>query len=138
MTDYTITDIAGKPHSALVPIWIELTGTTPPKRLSAPLMARILAYAIQSRARRCLPVRTRRQLIKMAKGDTRPALPGLRPGGRLVRAWNGETHEVEVLEKGYAWRGHTYRSLSAIAEAITGTRWSGPRFFGLTTRGRAQ
>jgi hypothetical protein len=138
MADFTITDIAGKPHGALVPIWTELMGTTPPKRLSGPLMARILAYTVQSRARRSLPVRTRNKLLTLAKDDTRPAAPGLQPGGRLVRTWNGETHEVEVLEKGFAWRGHTYRSLSAIAEAITGTRWSGPRFFGLMTRGSAR
>ena len=53
------------------------------------------------------------------------------PGTRLIRTWGGETHEVTVLERGYLWQERRYRSLSAIAGEITGTRWSGPRFFGL-------
>ena len=56
----------------------------------------------------------------------------LKPGGRLLREWNGVTHVVEVTETGFLWNGETWRSLSAIARAITGTHWSGPRFFGLT------
>ena len=54
-----------------------------------------------------------------------------RRGTRLVREWNGKSHVVEVVDKGFAWQGQTYRSLSAIASLITGTRWSGPRFFGI-------
>ena len=54
-----------------------------------------------------------------------------RPGVRLVREWRGETHDVLVLEDGFQWRDRTWRSLSQIAREITGTRWSGPRFFGL-------
>jgi hypothetical protein len=50
---------------------------------------------------------------------------------RLVREWNGKSHMMKVVEAGCAWQGKTYRSLSAIATLITGTRWSGPRFFGL-------
>jgi hypothetical protein len=48
-----------------------------------------------------------------------------------VRSWNGATHEVTVVERGFAYRGKHYRSLSEVAEAITGAHWSGPRFFGL-------
>ena len=55
----------------------------------------------------------------------------LKPGARLVRAWGGETHEVLVVENGFVWRGKTWASLSVIAREMTGTRWSGPRFFGL-------
>jgi len=58
----------------------------------------------------------------------------LAPGGRLLREWNGVTHVVEVSETGYRWNGTTHRSLSAVARAITGARWSGPRFFGLSER----
>ncbi len=58
--------------------------------------------------------------------------PALSPGVQLVREWNGRTWHVEVLEDGFTCKGKTYRSLSAIARMITGTRWSGPRFFGLT------
>ena len=56
----------------------------------------------------------------------------LRQGTRFVREWNGKSHVVEVVGKGFVWQGKTYRSLSAIASTITGNRWSGPRFFGLT------
>ena len=59
------------------------------------------------------------------------------PGTRLVRDWHGETHTVTVRDRGYEWRGQTYRSLSLVAREITGTNWSGPRFFGLTSRSRA-
>jgi hypothetical protein len=55
----------------------------------------------------------------------------LKPGARLMREWRGETHDVRVLEDGFEWRGQRWRSLSAIAREITGTQWSGPRFFGL-------
>ncbi len=58
----------------------------------------------------------------------------LKPGLRLVREWRGETHDVLVLEEGFEWNGERRRSLSAIAREITGTRWSGPRFFGLKPR----
>jgi len=67
-----------------------------------------------------------------AKADGRSGVSKLPSRGtRLVREWNGALHEVEVLEDGYLWRGARHRSLSAIARAITGTKWSGPRFFGL-------
>jgi Protein of unknown function (DUF2924) len=65
-----------------------------------------------------------------------PSVPAitLREGNRLVREWNGTTHTVLVLASGFEWQGMQYRSLSQIAEAITGAHWSGPRFFGLTNR----
>ena len=67
-----------------------------------------------------------------SKGDvTRSRAIRLKPGAKLVREWGGESHDVLVLEAGFAWRGKTWRSLSVIAQAITGTHWSGPRFFGL-------
>ena len=50
---------------------------------------------------------------------------------RLIREWNGTVHQVDVVGGGFAWNGKTWKSLSAVAEAITGARWSGPRFFGL-------
>jgi hypothetical protein len=57
--------------------------------------------------------------------------PVLRLGARLVRIWKGATHEITVVERGFAYRGQSYRSLTEIAKAITGAHWSGPRFFGL-------
>jgi hypothetical protein len=57
---------------------------------------------------------------------------GLKPGARLVREWHGRTHIVTVTEDGFEFAGTSYASLSKISEEITGTHWSGPRFFGLT------
>lgn len=58
----------------------------------------------------------------------------IKPGTRLVRSWQGATHSVIVVENGFEYQGQRYRSLSAIAETITGTRCSGPRFFGLSVK----
>ncbi len=81
---------------------------------------------------------TDRRLRMFANGKAngehvgRKTAPTLPSGARLVREWNGVNHVVEVVEGGYVWNGDRHRSLSAIARAITGARWSGPRFFGLT------
>lgn len=61
----------------------------------------------------------------------------LKPGTVLTREWAGVNHRVMVLEEGFAWAGQSYRSLSEIATRISGTRWSGPRFFGLKQRDRS-
>ena len=58
-----------------------------------------------------------------------PSLP--RSGSVLVREWQGVTHHVAIVNDGFIWNGSTYRSLSGIARAITGTKWNGPRFFGM-------
>ena len=95
-------------------------------------MEKAIAYEIQAKVHGGLPARTRRALKAVAKADgkpTSPVLPGR--GTRLVREWHGRLHEVEVMEEGYRYRGERHRSLSAIARAITGARWSGPRFFGI-------
>lgn len=134
MIAQTIEALKDMSHAELCPLWIETFKTQPPKRLSATLMRRILAHQIQADANRRFPKRDQKRLIKLARGNARPSAPCLVAGGRLIREWNGVAHEVEVLEKGFSWRGQTYRSLSAIAQAITGTRWSGPRFFGISTR----
>jgi hypothetical protein len=66
--------------------------------------------------------------------QSQPRAPGsvsLRPGTKLVRSWNGKTYSVLVTDDGYRMGDQTYGSLSSIAQAITGTKWSGPRFFGL-------
>jgi hypothetical protein len=99
------------------------------------LMQKAIAYDLQVRAFGRLPARAKRSLRSAAKADGRSALSNLPSRGtRLVPEWHGALHEVEVLEDGYLWRGAQHRSLSAIACAITGTKWSGPRFFGLVAR----
>lgn len=129
--DRNVADLAQRDHSALSAIWLEIMEQAPPKRLSSPLMRRLLAYQMQVRTDRGLTKRDADKLKAMGKPDRRPKAPSFRPGSRLIREWNGRRYEVEVLEKGFSWNGGAYRSLSAIAEAITGTRWSGPRFFGI-------
>ena len=95
-------------------------------------MEKAIAYEIQVKAFGGLPVRTKRALKAAVKADGKPAPPPLPGRGtRLVREWHGRLHEVEVLDDSYLYRGEGYRSLSAIARAITGTKWSGPRFFAL-------
>ncbi|WP_423827748.1 DUF2924 domain-containing protein [Shimia abyssi] len=71
------------------------------------------------------------KLTRAVRDEPSTRDPALKPGGRLIREWNGVTHVVEVVEGGFLWKGQRYASLSPIARAITGARWSGPRFFGL-------
>ena len=118
--------------------WKRLTGRPPPPGLRRDLLMRALAYKIQERASGGLDRATRKRLEQIAtsvdRGQTRgfaPA-PRLRPGTALTRDWQGRAHTVLVLDQGFEYAGRTYKSLSEIARAITGTRWSGPAFFGLT------
>ena len=103
--------------------------------MSQPLLRRILAWELQAKAKGGLPAAVRGKLESLraaqAKGTTRSPTPKLKAGGRLLREWNGVTHVVDVIEGGFLWHGERHRSLSAIARAITGAHWSGPRFFGL-------
>ena len=116
--------------------WHALFGHPSPPRLKRDLLIRAIAHRLQENRFGGLKPATRRRLERLAAGaELKPdAGPALRPGLRLMRDWNGETHLVEVTAEGIRWRGASYRSLSAVARAITGARWSGPRFFGLGAR----
>lgn len=116
---------------ALIAAWSDVFGTPVPKRLSSPFLRRFLGFEIQARQFGGLPKGFAEKLVRAAneKADTKS--PSLKPGGRLIREWNGVTHAVDVVEGGFIWDGQRHSSLSAIARAITGARWSGPRFFGL-------
>jgi hypothetical protein len=125
-------------RDALVDRWRSMYGQAPPKGISRRLLERAAAYAVQAKAYGGLKPKTRKTLLRIAdSGDEteaaqpRGSKPNLDSGTRLLREWNGRTHQVDVTEDGFAWNGETYRSLSAAARAITGARWSGPRFFGL-------
>ncbi len=98
---------------------------------------RAVAYRIQEMASGGLRPELQRQLHQIAselqqsgRVTMRPR-PQLKPGTRLLREWQGRSHEVLVLNVGFSWQATHYRSLSAIAKKITGTAWSGPLFFGL-------
>lgn len=123
--------------------WAKVYRANAPRHVSRDLLLRGIAYRLQERMYGGLRPSTLKRLRKIAAGlEDEPESPplqaaALKPGVRLLREWKGETHIVEVLPKGFAWQGRTYRSLSAIARAITGTQWSGPDFFGLRDkRGR--
>ncbi len=100
--------------------------------LSTARLARAVRYAEQVAADPALgriEKEVNRRLKQLARQKA-PAARRILPGTRLLREWSGDTHEVLVTDQGYVYRGTTYRSLSAIAQVITGTRWSGPKFFG--------
>ena len=122
--------------------WRRLFCTEPPGYSQKFLTAR-LAYRVQELLHGGLRPETLSRLnaiaetidgkkkpLRQAGGRDRPI-----PGTRLLREWQGVEHTVTVLRDGYEWRGQPYRSLSAIARAIAGTQWNGPRFFGLRGQG---
>jgi len=118
-------------------LWCELYKTATAPRLSRELIMRAVAYRIQELASGGLRPELQRQLHQIAlelqqtgRATMRPR-PQLKPGTRLLREWQGRSHEVLVLNDGFSWQATHYRSLSAIARKITGTAWSGPLFFGL-------
>ena len=103
----------------------------PPRLRSADLLARLLAWRIQAEAFGGLDAQTRAAL---ARKSLPVAAPELASGMRLDRDWRGVRETVEVVEGGFRWRGQIYPSLSKVAQAITGVKWNGPRFFGLRER----
>lgn len=116
--------------------WEEAFGSAPPPYLSVAFMRKALAHHDQCRSNGGLPPATRRALRRIAEGQPVAACSNgiARPGAHLVREWNGRTYHVEVTKEGYRLDGRVWPSLSAIAKHITGTTWSGPRFFGLSDR----
>ena len=119
--------------------WHAVWGRPPPLPLLRHPRFRIMAYRLQAdhwgdldaESKRLLdrsesPEQAGQSAVAWSRRSTE-----LRPGTVLGREWNGQMHRVAVLDKGFAWNGKTYPSLSKVALAITGTRWNGPRFFGL-------
>lgn len=131
----SVSEIETMDRAALIAAWNEVFGTPVPKRLSSPFLRRFLAFEVQARGRGGLPKDFVAKLAKAARDNPSATSPALKPGGRLIREWNGATHVVDVVEGGFLWEGQRYASLSPIARAITGARWSGPRFFGLKRAG---
>jgi hypothetical protein len=114
-----------------------------PRHLPHGLLLRIIAYRQQANRRGDLSRQAIAELKRCLReepssdgdgGSRTAATPSprlLKPGTMLIREHDGVMHRVMVIDEGFAWRGTTYRSLSQVAFAITGTRWNGPRFFGL-------
>ena len=119
--------------------WRQLHRTGPPHGLSRDLLIRALTNQLQEWIHGGASGALRRRLQTLAgelEKDGASFDPGvvLKTGTTLVRQWRGHTHSVVVREDGFEYEGQRYRSLTMIAERITGTHWSGPRFFGLTKR----
>jgi Protein of unknown function (DUF2924) len=110
--------------------WRVIFGRTPPADLSKDLLGRMIAYRLQEQAFGRLDRESLRFLDGLARHGGSPRRR-LKPGTVLVRDYQGQRHTVTVVCDGFDWQGATYPSLSAIARAITGTAWSGPRFFAL-------
>jgi Protein of unknown function (DUF2924) len=110
--------------------WRVMFGRTPPAALSKDLLGRMIAWRLQERALGGLDRDSLRFLDGLARHGSSPRRH-LKPGTVLVRDYQGQRHIVTVAPDGFDWQGTIYASLSAIARAITGTAWSGPRFFAL-------
>lgn len=117
--------------------WQALYGRPAPKFFRRKLLVRAVAYQMQVKAFGGLSEETKRQLRKIAAAardgtfDPVDLEPRIKPGTKLIRTWKRATHEVTVLQDGFAWNGERHSSLSAIAKTITGTSWNGWRFFGI-------
>jgi len=120
--------------------WRVLYSAEPPPRISRDLLTRAVAYRIQEKALGGLKPSTRRLLAKVAADASarRPIqvtpAPTLTPGTVLLRDWRGTQHQVIVREHGVEFQGKPYKSLSQVAQRITGSKWSGPLFFGLKAK----
>jgi len=121
-------------------LWEREFAGKPSSSLGRDILALGIAYARQERRHGGLPRPVAKELDRLlarALGDGATDTPQLsatplpRSGTILVREWHGTTHHVTVVDNGFLWKGKLHRSLSAIARAITGTKWNGPRFFGL-------
>jgi hypothetical protein len=119
--------IAAMNINELRSLWREREGREAPRGFSKDLTARALAYAIQEEQLGGLSPELKKLLVNP---DAEPPRR-IKAGSVIVREYAGARHEVFVIEGGFSWQGRTYPSLSAIAKEITGTRWNGPRFFGL-------
>jgi hypothetical protein len=106
--------------------WIDCFGSRPPWKMRRATLERILICDAQWQRSGENRSRIRRDLEKVVA-----ARSAVQDGTRLIREWNGTEHVVDVIDGVYQWNDRTWRSLSAIAREITGTRWSGPRFFGV-------
>jgi hypothetical protein len=120
--------------------WREKLKQPAPTHLNKSILVPLLAYKLQEQAFGGLKPAYKRRLRQLAESFERnpseaarrvSPSAGIKPGTRLIRQWDGQTHQVTVAEGGFEYKGTRYRSLSEIARLITGTRWSGPLFFGL-------
>jgi len=127
-------------HAGLKERWRSLFGIHAPKHISRRLMEKAIPFRLREKALGIPTADTKRRLREIAiairdgREETVSLGPRIRPGTRLVRAWQGTTHIVEVEADGFVWQGARHASLSGIAKVITGTNWNGFAFFGVKRR----
>ena len=127
-------ELAELDRSGLRVAWAGAFEEAPPHFLSMIFMRKALIWDAQCRRMAGIPPDLKRALKAAAGGKSvRGPAPAIRTGTQLVREWNGRRYQVDTTEDGYVLNGECFKSLSAIALHITGTSWSGPRFFGLVT-----
>jgi hypothetical protein len=144
MTDIAnvIADLASRKTVELRDLWRRIYRIEPPPGISRDLLIRAAAYQIQEGELGGLSGAAKRRLRALAQkletegGASFDLVPTLKPGAKLIREWRGRTYSVIALEDGFDFEGKRYSSLSIIAREITGVRWSGPRFFGLSKESR--
>lgn len=122
----TITD-----RSDLVRLWQQVHDRPPPRNISQGLMKLAIAYRLQEKIHGGLRPACAAHLAGLMTSSPKPLPDGPKPGTRLIRQWHGRCYEAVITENGVIMNGLPYRSLSEAARTITGSRWSGPRFFGL-------
>ncbi len=122
MTD-AVSEVEGWDRQTLIERWRSAFGHEPPRHVRTEFMRLALGWQVQAGLQ---PGRRAKTLAKPAPVKKR----GLTPGTRLIREWKGTTYQVAVTDCGFEFDGRPYTSLTAIATEITGTAWSGPRFFG--------
>lgn len=133
---FALREVANLSRNDLVQHWQDHYGCLPPKGVKRQLLERAYVHDQQERKHGALKPAIRKQLLNLVRNgfeahSNTVSKPALNEGNRLVRDWQGRTYVVDVTPEGFRWQDRTYKSLSAIATEITGTRWSGPRFFGL-------
>lgn len=147
MNNSVLAQVAALPEKSMTDLkqmWRELYDREPPP-YNKPFLVKRLAYRIQELAYGGLSARAEARLNELIEEEDRrvkgkgPVRRNDRPivGTRLVREWKGIEHCATVLEDGFEYQGRRYKSLSAIARTITGTRWSGPLFWGLRNHGKS-
>ncbi len=142
--DIEVTHLRDLDVAALRSQWQNIFRRKAPPHMARHLLFRNLAYRLQADQLGDLNAECRRLLDDAATPEAagKLAVAGeqamVRPGTILSREWGGRMHRVAALAEGFAWNGNTYPSLSKVAHAITGTRWNGPRFFGLRDRAKGQ
>ena len=117
--------------------WKAMFGKAPSRDISRSFVTRAIAYRLQEKTFGGLKPSTRRLLARAAEESAtgsspkKPQIRKAQSGTVLIREWQGNAHRVTMLDDGVSFNGKHYRSLSEVAREITGSRWSGPRFFGL-------